>query len=135
MDEKQAYFRVAERSIEASSELVIKNHQESSAFFSYHAFESLGGAVCSHVNVVYSMSHRAKINQFLTASKQIGIERGVNRVSIIMASIDRNMCLYPKKELNNYHSLPENRLSVADAKDLNKRVKGVSKIIQRAIST
>ena len=60
MDEKQAYFRVAERSIEASSELVIKNHQESSAFFSYHAFESLGGAVCSHVNVVYSMSQSSR---------------------------------------------------------------------------
>ncbi|MEC9487441.1 MAG: hypothetical protein UMU76_08065 [Prosthecochloris sp.] len=135
MDEKQAYLRVAERSIDASDELVKKDHQEASAFFSYHAFESLGGAVCSHVGLRYSLSHRAKISQFLAAAKTIGIKHGVKRVSIIMASIDRNMCLYPKKELGNHHSIPENRLNVSDAKDINKRIKGVNKVVRRAINT
>lgn len=135
MNEKEAYFRVAERSIESSKELADTKYQESSAFFSYHAFESLGGAVCSHVGIKYSMSHRAKINQFLSASKSIGIEHGVNRVAIIMASVDRNMCLYPKKEAGDFHSIPENRLSVTDARDLNKRVNGVSKVVGRAINT
>jgi len=81
------------------------------------------------------MSHRSKINQFVSASKSIGIEHGVKRVAIIVASVDRNMCLYPKKESGIFHSIPENRLSVSDAKDLNKRVKGVSKIVGRKINT
>ncbi len=135
MDEKDAYLRVAERSIDASAKLADQAHQEASAFYSYHAFESLGGAVCSHVGVTYSMSHRAKINQFLAASKRVGIEHGVKRVSIIIASIDRNMCLYPKKEAGNTFTLPEARILATDAKDLNRRVKGVSKVVNRAITT
>ncbi|MFC1479542.1 hypothetical protein ACFL6F_02995 [Planctomycetota bacterium] len=135
MDEKDAYLRVAERSIDASMKLVDKAHQEASAFYSYHGFESLGGALCSHVGVIYPKSHRAKINQFLAASKRVGIEHGVKRVSIIIASIDRNMCLYPKKEAGNTFTLPETRISTTDAKDLNRRVKGVRKVVNRAIST
>ena len=135
MNEKEAYLKVASRAVEASEKLVNENHQESSAFYSYHAYESLGGATCSSVGVNYSFSHRRKINQFMVAARQIGIAHGVGRVGIIMASIDRNLCLYPKKETDGNYSLPETKLTKSDAKDLLRRVKGLEKVINKKLAT
>ena len=135
MDEKSAYVRVAERSVLSSKKLADDGKQESSAFFSYHAFESLGGALCSHLATAYSLNHKAKINQFMAAAKRARCENGVKKVAIIMASIDRNRCLYPKQEHPGVHSLPENRLAITDAKDLCKRVRGLVRTIRRATGT
>jgi len=129
MDEKSAYMRIAERSVIASKKLADDRKQESSAFFSYHAFESLGGALCAHLAMRYSLNHGAKINQFIAAAKRTRCEHGVARVAIIIGSVERNKCLYPSVEGPGAYSLPESRLTSTDAKDLCRRVSGlVSKI-------
>lgn len=133
MDLHNAYLSVAERSVQAADSLIGNNIQESATFYSYHAFESMGGALCEKNGERYHpKSHPAKINLFKTVAHRCGIGVSVATVAIIAASI-RNGCLYPNETAIGDFDTPDSRISISDAKDLLRRVKGVLKTVKRFI--
>lgn len=132
MLEKHAYLKVAERNLESSGNLADASIQESSGFCSYHAFESLGGALCSHFAVNYPKGHGRKINEFRSTAGRVdrAFQHGVSATSIILDSIGRNSFLYPKEQPDGSFSIPEQLLSKSDAKDLLRRVKGIHRKVK-----
>jgi HEPN domain-containing protein len=133
MDEKFAYVKVAERTLESAEALADNSLQETSAFCSYHAFESLGGAVCSHLGQRYPKGHNKKIGQFIVSSKRVGIAYSVSVLAIVMQSLGRNSLLYPNPLPNGDFEIPEQKLSITNARDLVRKVKGVKRKIDRII--
>jgi|HubBroStandDraft_2_1064218.scaffolds.fasta_scaffold285257_3 hypothetical protein len=56
MDLSDAYTEIAERSMQASEAALSEGLQESSGFLVYHAFESIGGALCYAKNRSYALT-------------------------------------------------------------------------------
>ena len=135
MDEKSAYSSVARRAISSSVKLATAKLQESSAFHAYHAFESLGGELCVHYGQTYPRKHPEKIKRFLTLSRRSGNQRGVAEVAITLNSLDRNLMLYPRRLPTGAFEVPSNRLTVSDAKDLVRRVKGIRRVVSGITGT
>jgi hypothetical protein len=133
MDPKSAYIQVAFRYMNGA-QVTLRDHlSEVSGFCSYHAFESIGGAVCFVRNRAYSQrSHTKKINQFMSASHAFAFSHSVSRVAILLASV-RNECLYPEYLPDGSMELPEQKLSVTDASILFQRVGGVISSITKQI--
>lgn len=130
---KDAFIRVANRFLDAARASLAAGLREVSGFCSYHAFESIGGAVCAVRNRVYSQrSHRKKLNQFLSASNAFQFSHAVARVNILLASV-RNNCLYPEPLPNGTMRLPEHTITDADAQLLVNRVAGIIGTIVRQI--
>ena len=133
MNLHEAYLVVAERSLKAAETLLSDNIQESATFYSYHAFESMGGALCEKNGVKYHpKKHPQKINLFKTVANQCGIGVGVATVAIIVASL-RNDCLYPNKTPIGDFDTPDNQISTSNASDMLRRVKGVFRIVKRYV--
>ncbi len=130
MNEKDAYLRIASRAIESAEYLANYKLQENSAFFSYHAFESIGGALCNHYNQIYPRSHIGKINQIITTAKRAGIQRSVTVVATILNSLGRNNLLYPNPQSSGGFTVPEMKLTVSNSKDLLRRVKGIKRVVE-----
>jgi len=132
MNESKAYMRIAERSIK-SAETLCDVIQESSAFCSYHAFESLGGALCRHLGFHYPKGHIKKLNQFVARASAVDnrFQKSVSLLNIVLVSLDRNKLLYPAPLPDGSVDLPENRLRSSDASDLMKRVRGIMTKLQR----
>ncbi len=132
MNESKAYMRIAERYIK-SAETLCDVIQEGSAFCSYHAFESLGGALCRHLGRSYPKGHSAKLNQFVICASSVDrrFQKSVSFLHIVLVSLDRNKLLYPVLLPDGSFDLPENRLKPSDARDLIKRVRGIMRKLQR----
>jgi len=129
----EAYLAVAERSLKAAKVLLDESIQESATFYSYHAFESMGGALCESQGVRYHpRGHPQKINLFTTVARKLGIGKGVATVAIIVASM-RNGCLYPNLSSGGSFETPETRTSKSAARDILKRVKGIYKIVKKML--
>lgn len=129
----EAYLAVAERSMLAATALLDSHIQESATFYSYHAFESLGGALCEAKGISYHpRKHPQKINLFKTVAHRCGIGVSVATVAIIVASI-RNGCLYPSPTSSGSFETPDSKISHTAAKDILKRVKGIYKIVKGVI--
>lgn len=110
--------------------------QESVAFSSYHAFESLGGALCSSVGVTYHRKHPTKINQFVAVANRGGLRAKIGRDVAIVASLVssiRNNCLYPNDIGGGVIELPRDFIDLNDAKDMLKRTKGLYKKVKRQL--
>lgn len=136
MDLKDAYAEIARRSLDSADANISASIQESATFFAYHAFESLGGALCSSIGEMYSMEHAKKINQFIAASKRgklrLKIARDVAYVGMVISSI-RNKCLYPEELASGGVRLPSDFITLSNAQDLVKRVRGVARKVDREL--
>jgi len=136
MNEKDAYVQITDRTLDSSETLADKSLQETSGFYTYHAFESMGGALCSHFNRTYPRAHDSKINQFIAVSAQVdqNLRHSVSKVATILDSCGRNNFLYPNPRPDGNFDLPQDKLTKTDAKDMLKRVKGILKRIKKIIS-
>jgi len=124
---KNDYQRVARRSLTASSAVLTANIQEKSAFLSYHALESTGTALSIHHNLPYGMGvgHNRKITLFMNVARRHRSNAQVLRACVEMVNL-RNLYLYPI-ENHPTHTviLPENALSIPEARSLLRRVEYV----------
>ena len=136
MDLKSAYTQISERSLTSADASIASGIQESATFFAYHAFESLGGALCSSVGEVYSKGHSRKINQFVAASRRgklrVRISHDVAYVGMVLSSF-RNKSLYPEELASGAVELPSDFITLSNAKDIVKRVKGVTRKVVREL--
>lgn len=132
---KNDYQRVAERSLAACSGAISEGVQEKAAFLAYHAFESTGCALSSHVGLPVGpkISHAAKIKNFTEAAKKLGNEKAVAALAVTLSSL-RNSFLYPiENKTTGAHELPENSITLSDAENLRKRVGGLAKWVGKSI--
>ncbi len=132
MNPKDAYLQIANRSLDAADASLNAGVQEAAGFNTYHAFESLGGAVCYVRGRHYPRSHIKKMNQFVAASSRFAFRFSVGHLVITLSSL-RNDCLYPKEQSDGSMEIPENVISSADARDLINRVRGILGRIIRQI--
>ena len=61
MSLKDVFLQVSERSSKAAQSSLDNNVHELAAFLTYHAFESVGGALCESYGITYPRPHRKKI--------------------------------------------------------------------------
>lgn len=98
MDLKDAYLEVAERSLKSAESALSVDIHETGTFLSYHAFESIGGALCASAKEPYPRGHRKKINAFVSVSSRGALRKAIGydvaMVAILVSSL-RNQCLYP----------------------------------------
>jgi hypothetical protein len=121
---KQEYIEISERSLLASEACEDRDIIESSLFYSYHAFESAGGALAGHFGRDYPLGHKKKINEFTTLSIKMKKQHAVGRVAIVLNSL-RNAALYPEQMPDGSVQIPKNRMCKTDAKKLRIRVHGI----------
>lgn len=132
---KFEYQRVAMRSIEACESLLKDQIHEKAAFMAYHAFESTGCALSNHMGfpVGQRVSHAKKVKHFTNAAKRLRNERAVAALAVTLSSL-RNDFLYPiENQSTGYVQLPENVISLAQSKELKKRVKGLLNWVDRQL--
>ena len=140
----EAYLNIAHRYIE-STEILIENEsniQEVIGFKTYHIFESLGGAFIAYVKQPIPIGHEKKINAFVANYKTKKIAKispkVIAKLAITLNSL-RNKMLYPEY-IPPLPSIPigllepEQQITLADAKQLFKQVKGITTAISEAIT-
>src|SRR5260370_39939259 len=91
----EAYNDTAERFVQAANASIGQDLPESAGFLTYHAFESAGGALTTHLGMNYSTSHTGKLNQFRQAAIQLGNGYNVALAAVQLGSL-RNKILYPE---------------------------------------
>jgi HEPN domain-containing protein len=136
MNLKDGYLEVAERSLQSADANLLANMQESVAFYSYHTFESLGGALCSSVGVIYPKGHASKINQFKSTANNGGLKDKIGRDVAVLATLVssiRNKCLYPEELADGSVTLPKDYIDINDAKDMLRRIKGLHKKVKKQL--
>lgn len=135
MNEDEAYLIVAKRYLESCEKHISNgvNLQEVIGFKSYHAFESIGGAFNAHFGRPIPNPHPAKINAFVANSRHNRRVNGraIATVAMILSSV-RNNYLYPVKN-GPVFTPPHDQLSMTNAKDLVRRVKGIVKRVEKLI--
>ncbi len=132
---KNDYQRVAERSLSACDGTLGANIQEKAAFLAYHAFESTGCALASHMclPVGAHIAHAKKIKHFTDAARAFGNEKAVAALAVTLTGL-RNSFLYPvENPATGVHDLPETKITVAQARELRKRVGGVVSWVSKAL--
>jgi hypothetical protein len=132
---KNDYHRVAVRSLEACDGTLAANVQEKAAFLAYHAFESAGCALAGHMGLPVGsrVAHAKKIKHFTDAAKTLKNEHAVAALAITLSSL-RNSFLYPiENKTTGAFELPESKISVAQAKELRKRVGGIVRWVGGAL--
>lgn len=117
MSEAKAYVEVAERSLSASEGALSKNIHEKATFLGYHAFESIGGAFCTHRGVAYPRGHGGKITKFVHESRHERYAQQVAQLAIAYGSL-RNAVLYPAVTASGLVTEPKNVISDAQARRL-----------------
>jgi hypothetical protein len=128
MSLRNAYVEVAFRYIRSATAAANASIQEAATFQTYHAFESIGGALAELRNHKYPKAHYSKLNVFVALSKRTKYAHPVAELAIILASL-RNKALYPEVNAANGTVMrPSNRIAAPQATKLIARVRG---IIQR----
>jgi hypothetical protein len=117
--EPEAYLWVAQRSLAAANALLPAAVQEAAGFYAYHAFESLGGALCTHHNVNPPKTpHSAKIARFQAVANPYPFGQQVATLAITVQSL-RNDLLYPSApDVGGMSESPDERYTAVDAQDL-----------------
>ena len=119
----RAYLRVTSRALDAADAAGDSGVQEKAGFLSYHAFESAGGAFCISRGIIYHpASHRQKVERFVREARAEKFSASVAQLAIEVASI-RNRLLYPQVLPDGSAGLPEDLISIAQAKRLAGRVR------------
>ncbi len=132
---KHDYQRIAERSLSACDATITANIQEKAAFLAYHAFESTGCALSVHMGkrVGPTVSHIIKIKNFKDAASALGNGKAVAALAVNIGSL-RNSFLYPIIDRSTgRYVLPESKITIAQAKELRKRVRGLMKWVGKSI--
>jgi hypothetical protein len=119
-----AYNDTAERFVRAASASIDENLPESAGFLTYHAFESAGGALTTHLGMNYSTSHPAKLNQFRQAAIQLGNGYNVALVAVKLGSL-RSKVLYPKLLPDGTVVRPRDVITRTQAAKLRGSVRGI----------
>jgi HEPN domain-containing protein len=135
MELKNAYVKVSRRAILAAEAMLRAGLPEATGFHAYHAFESMGGALCTSVGEDYSMGHAHKINQFTGVANRRGLRNkigtGVLEVAMSLTAF-RNQLLYPQL-MEGKVILPEEVISQKEAETLLKRVRGICKKVEKCV--
>jgi hypothetical protein len=136
MELKDAYVEISNRALLTAETNLVAGISEAAGFYAYHAFESMGGALCTSVGEDYSFSHTKKIHQFIAVSKRRGLRNKIGHQVLGVAGMlaDRNQLLYPQQQIDNQVKLPSQVLSQTEAKSLLKRVKGICKKVEKYLS-
>jgi hypothetical protein len=134
MELKEAYIVISKRALQVAEVALVAEIYEATGFYAYHAFESMGGALCAAVGEDYSLGHQKKINQFLAVSNRGRLRHQIGHEVSVVATLlaDRNELLYPQ-QVDDQVILPNQVLSRVEAKDLLKRVKGICKKVEECI--
>ncbi len=131
---KDKYVRIAERAVEAGQAALNAGMHEKAGFLAYHAFESSGSALGTHVGLDMgrTVAHAAKLIRFRHAARTVGLSRVVADLSIRLASM-RNRFLYPEVQLDRTIKAPEDQITPAKAAKLLREVKYVVGRVKTAL--
>jgi hypothetical protein len=131
---KDDYQRIAYRSLNACDATIAAGIQEKAAFLAYHAFESAGSALSSHLGMLVGprVSHYRKIDLFRQGAQQLNRGRGVARIAFTIGNL-RNTCLYPVKNTGGGYDLPEALISLPQVRDLRRSVGGIVTMVGEMI--
>ena len=134
MNLQEAYVDVAERSLQAAQAAFDQGIHECSAFYAYHALESIGGALAAALGQQYPRGHAEKINTLVANTNRqpfrASLSRGVASVAILVASL-RTDALYPRELSPSDYQVPRETVDATDVQDLLRRVRGVVTGVQR----
>jgi hypothetical protein len=127
----EAYFRVADRALDAADAVVAEQIQEKGGFLAYHSLESCGGAYCNARGIHFPRSHQGKIRQFISGIKRERFARQAAQLATEVESL-RNAFLYPRP-LHGVIHMPEDAITVAQARRLTARLRTLKTRIQAAV--
>src|SRR5690606_15672624 len=122
MTEKEIYIEIAERFIQSCQGHLDNglNIQEVIGFKTYHAFESIGGAVNCHLGFNVPRVHEKKLTSFVTNYRN-NTFASVNPATLatlaILLNSMRNKYLYPEK-IPTGHKSPKDQISLTQARQL-----------------
>lgn len=128
---KNKFMRVAERSADAATSALGAGVQEKAAFLSYHAFESSGAALGTHIglNMGKGVTHPTKLNRFRQAASVVGIGKQVALLAVRLAPM-RNRFLYPEELPDGTIKLPEEQITNAKTAQLLREVKHLVTLVK-----
>jgi hypothetical protein len=128
-----AYLRISERALAAADAAIAHTVQEKAGFLAYHAFESMGGAMCASRGVAYHpANHRQKLQRFVTAVRQERFALAAAQLASEVASL-RNAFLYPRILQTGSIGMPEQVITTAQATRLVGRVRTLGGRVQGAV--
>jgi len=120
----EEYNEIADRCIDAARAALDDDVPEAAGFLTYHAFESAGGALVTHLGMAYSKSHKGKLNQFSQAANQLGDGFIVAQLAIKLGS-SRGKFLYPETKADGTVARPRDFITRTQATKLRSRVRGI----------
>ncbi len=128
---KNKFIRIAERSTDGATSALSGGVHEKAAFLSYHAFESSGAALGTHVGLDMgrTVSHPTKLKRFQHAAKKVGIAKQVALLTVKLAPM-RNRFLYPDLLPDGTITLPEDQITPTKAAQLLREVKFVVGLVK-----
>lgn len=135
MTEKEIYIEIAQRYIQCCQQQLTHNinYQESIGFNTYHAFESIAGAVNCHLGHPILGSHAKKLNSLIINYRNNRFAsinpKTLATLAIVLSSM-RNKFLYPHKSLVGMIA-PSEQISITQARQLTSQING---IITRLVS-
>ena len=126
------YSRIADRALVAADRTLAAQVHENAAFFGYHAFESLGGALCHRNGKPYPFVHKKKIKVFVHEAKYEKYAKHVAELAIAYGSL-RNALLYPIVRPGGCLQEPIHSITHAQATRLVGRTKSLAIRVQMSI--
>jgi hypothetical protein len=129
VSEAKAYLEISERALSASEGALSRGIHEKATFLGYHAFESLGGALCTSKGVGCPRGHESKINKFVAETKHEKFAVQVAQLAVAFGYL-RNAVLYPEVTSGGTVIKPKSVLSDAQARRLIGRTAALRKKIE-----
>jgi HEPN domain-containing protein len=128
---KTRFIRVAERATDPAQGALNVGTHEKAGFLAYHAFESSGSALGTHLGLDMGkgVSHTTKLRRFQHAARTVGLSRQVALLAVRLAPM-RNRFLYPEVLPDGTITEPEAQITPAKAVQLLKEVKHVVKLVK-----
>jgi hypothetical protein len=124
---KKAFVRVAERAVDAGDAALAAGVHEKAGFLAYHAFESGGSALGTHIGLDMgkSVPHPTKLKRFVHAASKVGMSRQQIALLAVRIASMRNRFLYPEQLPDGTIVSPEQQITSAKAAQLLREVKHV----------
>jgi hypothetical protein len=131
-DLKEAFFRVADRSLDAADALAAQQIQEKAGFLAYHGFESCGGAFCHARGIAFHpASHPEKIRRFINGAIRERYALQAAQLAAEVASL-RNAFLYPEAKTGIIR-MPEDTITVAQVRRLTARLRRLAQRVRASV--